>query len=506
MKTKHTLIKGTLLLTITGFVSRIIGFYYRIFLSQTIGAVGIGIYQLIFPIYAICFSFTSAGIQTAISRLVAARAYQNDHKSSHRVLQVGLFLSLILSFLTSYFVFNNAEFLSKYILMDSRCTSLLRILSVSVPLGTIHSCINGYYYGMKKAGIPALSQLVEQSARVISVYLMYKICLQNNTAISIDLAVVGLVIGEFASMLVSVTALNLTYAREPKCLTRASSRILLLKSLITQSVPLTLNRVLLNVLQSTEAILIPSRLRLFGLDTESSLSVYGVLTGMALPLILFPSALTNSVSVMLLPAVAEAQAGNQNAQLSSTAQKTIKYCIILGIFCTGLFLALGRSMGTVLFHDDSVGSFIVTLAWICPFLYLSTTLSSIVHGLGKTTSSFICNLVSILIRICFVFFGIPKWGINGYLWGLLISQLLLSLLLMLVLNRSIKIHFQAVDWLVKPMASIALAIFITKDFNILFSHFTWMNGLLQLLATAGVFTIVYACSIILTNTKQLCKQ
>ena len=163
-------------------------------------------------------------------------------------------------------------------------------------------------------------------------------------------------------------------------------------------------------------------------------------------------------------------------------------------------------MGTVLFHDDSVGSFIVTLAWICPFLYLSTTLSSIVHGLGKTTSSFICNLVSILIRICFVFFGIPKWGINGYLWGLLISQLLLSLLLMLVLNRSIKIHFQAVDWLVKPMASIALAIFITKDFNILFSHFTWMNGLLQLLATAGVFTIVYACSIILTNTKQLCKQ
>ena len=70
---KHMLIRGTLILTITGLVTRIIGFFYRIFLSHTIGAEGMGIYQLIFPIHSICFSLTVAGIQTAISRFLAAK-------------------------------------------------------------------------------------------------------------------------------------------------------------------------------------------------------------------------------------------------------------------------------------------------------------------------------------------------------------------------------------------------------------------------------------------------
>ena len=49
MSQKHLLIKGTLILTLTGFITKIIGFLYRIFLSQVIGAQGMGIYQLIFP-------------------------------------------------------------------------------------------------------------------------------------------------------------------------------------------------------------------------------------------------------------------------------------------------------------------------------------------------------------------------------------------------------------------------------------------------------------------------
>lgn len=435
MKKAHTLIKGTLLLTITGFASRIIGFYYRVFLSHTIGAVGIGIYQLIFPIYALCFSLTSAGIQTAISRLVAAKNTQHETKTVYRILQVGLFLSIIVSVLTAFFIYISSDFLAKHILLDFRCASLLRIMAFSIPLGTVHSCINGYYYGMKKAGIPAFSQLTEQIVRVFSVYIIYQISLKNHTDISADLAVVGLVFGEFASMLLTITAFNFSYSKEKRIKQRATSRIMIGKELISQSIPLTLNRVLINLLQSVEAILIPVQLRLFGLNMEQSLSIYGILTGMALPLILFPSALTNSASVMLLPSIAEAQAGNHARQIRITVERTIIYCLILGLFSTGFFLLLGPTIGIVLFKTKAVGSFLITLSWICPFLYLSTTLSSIVHGLGKTTYAFFYNCVSILIRIIFVLFGIPYFGIKGYLWGLLVSQLLLSLLLICLLKN-----------------------------------------------------------------------
>ena len=69
--TKSTLLTGTLFLTLAGILTRIIGFFYRIFLSRTIGAEGLGIYQLIAPVTAICFAFTAAGIQTSISKFVS---------------------------------------------------------------------------------------------------------------------------------------------------------------------------------------------------------------------------------------------------------------------------------------------------------------------------------------------------------------------------------------------------------------------------------------------------
>ena len=73
MSKKSILLHGTFVLTSVGLITRIMGFIYRIFLSNTFGEENVGLYQLIFPIYALCFSFTSAGIQVAISRNVARK-------------------------------------------------------------------------------------------------------------------------------------------------------------------------------------------------------------------------------------------------------------------------------------------------------------------------------------------------------------------------------------------------------------------------------------------------
>ena len=93
----NPLIAGTLLLTVTGLSSRVIGFFYRIFLSRIIGAEGLGIYQLIFPIFALCIAFSASGIQTAVSRFVAAADHKNTGMSylyAGLVLSVGIALSL----------------------------------------------------------------------------------------------------------------------------------------------------------------------------------------------------------------------------------------------------------------------------------------------------------------------------------------------------------------------------------------------------------------------------
>ena len=102
-----------------------------------------------------------------------------------------------------------------------------------------------------------------------------------------------------------------------------------------------------------------------------------------------------------------------------------------------LFLFLGRWMGQFLFGNELAGTFIVILGWICPFLYLSTTLHSILNGLGKTTSTFFLNVTGLGIRIGFVLFLIPAAGIKGYLWGILFSQAVMAAgALFLLLKRN----------------------------------------------------------------------
>ena len=131
---KNSLITGTLLLTLAGVLTRIIGFFYRIFLSRLIGAEGLGIYQLLSPVMTLGFSVTAAGIQTAISRFVSSELAQNNPAGARLYFRIGLLLSLFLSAATGFVIWKYADFIGVSMLGDVRCIPLLKIISLSFVL------------------------------------------------------------------------------------------------------------------------------------------------------------------------------------------------------------------------------------------------------------------------------------------------------------------------------------------------------------------------------------
>ena len=426
MDNKYVLLKGTLLLTGAGFITKIIGFIYRIFLSQTIGAEGMGIYQLIFPIHTLCFALSVGGIQTAISRFTAARASLQDEQGARDIFVLSGILSTAIALIVSLILYDNASWFAVHILLEERCTSLLKLMAFSIPMGTLHSCVNGYYYAKKKMSIPAASQLLEQCARVGVSYGLFLILTEQGLPITPMLAVAGLVGGELVSMIFSLLVILWDYRKAGYRLRNLRSPGTDMKEILAFSFPLTCSRLLVNILHSIESVLIPGHLRLYGLDNGSALSIYGVLTGMALPLILFPSAITNAVSTVLLPSVAEQQAVGNHQAIRRAIFLSAKYCLILGFLSTAFFFFAGDFLGLVLFKNEFAATFIKTLAFICPCLYLSGTLSGILNGLGAANQSFILNTLGLGVRIAFVFFIIPEYGIQGYLWGLIVSELLVT--------------------------------------------------------------------------------
>ena len=201
------LVTGTVILTLTGLLSRFIGFFYRIFLSNAFGAEGMGIYQLIAPVLALSFALTASGIQTAISKYVASETSTHDYHTSFRTLWAGFLMAMALSVACALGIYLYADGIAVTFLMERRTAPLLRIIALSIPMATVHSCINGYFYGIRRTAIPAFSQLAEQVFRVGSVYLIYYFFRQHDMQPTISFAVAGLVIGESASMIVSVVAI-----------------------------------------------------------------------------------------------------------------------------------------------------------------------------------------------------------------------------------------------------------------------------------------------------------
>lgn len=437
MTKKHPLLIGTFILTATGLLTRFIGFFFRMFLSHSFGEEQVGLYQLIFPIYALCFSFSSAGIETALSRCVAQKITSGKKQEAVVVLYQALTISVSLSLLLGVLLRKYAAFLSIYILGDLRCETLLKTLSSALPFASVHSCICGYYLGQKQTKIPALSQFIEQIARVGAVYIIYQISFNAHVKPSIGIAVLGLVIGECISAFFCLRCFCAhSRSRFSLPIIRKSGR--LAKELLILALPLTSSRILMNLLQSIETISIPLCLQKYGYTNSEALSTYGVLTGMALPCILFPTAFTNSISTMLLPTVAEIQEEDNASRLRHLIQRVIFFGFGLGFICGFAFLILGSFIGSFLFNSSLAGDFLQTLAWICPFMYTNSTLISILNGLGKANHSFFINVCSLSIRILGVWIGIPLFSMKGYLWGLLASQFIVSILCIAHLKMYVK--------------------------------------------------------------------
>lgn len=434
---KHPLIAGSFLLTCTGLLSRFIGFFYRIYLSRIFGEEGMGIYQLTGPVMALSFSLTAAGFQTAISKFVAEttkRTSSDKPTASSKPMFLGLAVSLPLSLVIMSILIRFSETISLYWLSEPRSASMIRIMALSIPLSAVHACVHGYFYGLKKASVPAISQIVEQCFRVITVYICSSFYLSKGQIPPLEITVLGLLVGEFISTLMTLIIFLYSESKKKKLDFTADCN-LTYKPFFAMVLPIIANRVTINALLSLETVSLPAALRGFGYDNTTALSVYGVLTGMALPLLFFPNAATSSIAVLLLPLISEQTAKGNMDQVRKLTLKTIQYSSLLGLSFMTFFLLFGKALGEHLFHSSLAGIYISGLSYICPFLYLNNTLSAILQGMGKVVQLFFINISALFIRLYFVFTLVPAFGMKGYLWGLLLSQICTSASYILILSH-----------------------------------------------------------------------
>ncbi len=414
---RKTIIAGTLILTAANLITKCMGFLYRVFMSNAIGAEGMGLYQLILPIYSLAWSITSAGFTTTISRLTAQENIRGQSGNIGRVVKQAVTLSLLLSLLVGGGLFFFAEETAQLFLKDSRAALSLRLLSLAVPFMAAGSCFRGFFLGMQETVVPAVSQVLEQAVRIAAIFLLAGIFVPLGLAYACCAAVCGILLGEMLSCAFTI-ANYVHYKRVHKMVRRPTiSTSGVLSMILAMAVPLSASRIAASLLSALENVLIPRQLQLYGQDTAQALSTYGELTGMAMPLILLPSACLMAASVSLVPEISEACAVKQDQRVSRTVSATMLFTFIIGIGSAALFAVFPQEICYIVYSRAGLGKILFPLAFLCPFLYAQTTLHGLLNGLGEQFFLFWNNLAASIITIGAIWFFMPVYGVSAFLFG-----------------------------------------------------------------------------------------
>ena len=318
-----------------------------------------------------------------------------------------------------------APWIATDILKEPRTEELLKLMVFALVPSCVHSCFNGYYYGRKNSTIPSICQITEQLARVFGTLIIYQILLSQDLPLEPIHAVWGLVISELAGLLVNITAYLGSEASSDKLHTTDLQDSL--PPLTAMAFPLSLNHILMTLSHSVEDLLIPQQLVDYGYTADEALGHFGILTGMAMSVIFFPAVITNSLSVLLLPRISEAKARGDNRLVLDTIKGALCCGLALGSLCTFIFLFSSEWIGTYIFDNILAGFYIQILSILCPFMYTSILLSSIVNGLGYASLTLGCNLTGCAIRIAAIWFFMPAYGMYAYTVAMILSHVLTTL-------------------------------------------------------------------------------
>ena len=230
-------------------------------MSHSFGEEGVGLYQLIFPVYALCYSLTTGGIETAISRTVACKISLGKEQEAHHVLYTGLLFSFFLSCISTIFLQDHAAYIANQLLGDARCQQLLVILSYTMPFSAVHSCICGYSFGKKQTKNPG-ALTIDRADRPDHIGIFFCFVIQNRAVPPrLPLRSADSYLVKWfppSTHCIHFSALFPAPKRTLHAHTfRSPGSFCGLKELLPLSLPLTANRVSAQSSQSIEAISIP---------------------------------------------------------------------------------------------------------------------------------------------------------------------------------------------------------------------------------------------------------
>jgi len=432
---KNSFLKGALILTVAGFIVKALGALYRIPLALLIKDEGMGLYQMAYPIYLILLSISTAGLPTAISKMVSEDVALGKYKNAYRIFRVSLLVLALVGLVLTITLAASAKLLSVKVYQNPKAYYSLLSISPAIFFVSVMSCFRGFFQGMQDMVPSAISQVVEQIGRVVAVFILANLLLPYGVEFAAAGAAFGPVVGAIAGLivlfivyynrrrnLISMMRLDLNKTLE--------SFVHIIYRLFIFAIPITLGGLISPMMNMADAAIVSSRLQDAGFSVKRATELFGQLTGMAAPLINLPVVATTALSASLVPAIAESMALNDRQMIASKAETGMRISVIFGLpAAVGMFV-LAEPITVLLYKNAEAAVSLEVLSWGVIFLALTQTTTGILQGIGKTMVPVKNMLIGAAIKVVinYILTGIPSVNIKGAALGTVVGYLVPSFL------------------------------------------------------------------------------
>lgn len=434
-----TIFKAVATVTIFSIITRLLGFFFRIFLSRKLGAEGLGLFQMASSVLGIFMTLISSGIPLTTAKLVSKYEVNNELKKRNQVVASALIIGLSVAVIGSLIIFI-LKSVWNIVLTDSRAVELLIIMIPSIIFSAIYVVFRGALWGQNDYFNVGLTELIEQIIRFVLTFIMLFSITDYFVATKYSAIAFNL------TCLFSALITIIIYLRRGKlCFKRGEYN-----NVFKSALPITGVRLANSLVQPLTTIIIPTMLIISGYTQSEAVASFGVIMGMTFPMLFVPMAIIGSISMVLIPSISSMMTRNQYDEISSNILQSMEVSIFISMLFIPLYLSVGDLIGLVL-YDDAMSGILLQLAAVCVLpITLCNLTGSILNALNLEVKSFINYIIgSVALFVSLIAFT-PIIGINSVIVSFFLSMTTITALNLARIKKAVpSLNFNIIGLIAK---------------------------------------------------------
>ena len=474
----ESFLKGTFILTVAGFVVKVIGSLNWIFVSRILGGEGIGLYQMAFPIYFFAMTVSQAGVPVAISIITAERVALKDIYGAKRVFHISMALMLVTGLFFSFMTYFAADWLIEWqFVRDARAYKSIVVLAPTVFFVTFLASSRGYLQGWQRMTPTAVSQIVEQIFRVITMILLAELLLPWG----LDYASAGASLGALAGAVTGLMVLvyfhwklekdierDYGHDLQPLPGTEAEPAWSIIKRIFKLSLPVSAASIMLPVVSNLDLMIVPQRLEVAGYSVNEATELFGYLTGMAVPLVNLSCIITASMAMSIVPAISEARALKDMKRVYNQTAASVRISNFVCFPAFVIVFVLATPIASLIYNAPGAGPAVMISAVSIILLGLHQVSTGILQGLGHPTIPMVNMILAAVAKVIlnWELTAIPWLGIMGAAWATAADMGVAAIINLIFIYKFIGYRMEIPQLLKTIVASVimAAAVYFFYDF------------------------------------------